>query len=443
MNEQRTLLYAENLSALIQAETVSSEHQKDKQKFYAFQNLLREKFSRLFSICEHEDFSGSMLLRWKGKNALLSPILLMNHHDVVEAPGEWRYPPFSGKIAEGRVWGRGALDTKGGLWGMLQAADELASEGFSPERDVYFLSTCCEETTGAGADAISRELRARGLRFAFVLDEGGMILREPIDGAKGTYAMIGVGEKGCVDLKFIARSAGGHAATPSKNPPLIRLGKFMAAAERKKLFPARLSPTVCAMLRELSKSMNGVTKLVLGHPRLFAPVIRFVMPRLSDTAGAMLRTTVAFTMAQGSEGSNVLPREAWVMGNMRYSHHQGGKASIEAISRLAKKYGVETEIVSLGFDSSLSDHNSDAFKLIERAVSKVFPDVRTSPYVMTAASDCRYMRRVCDNCLRFTPFPISNEQMDSIHGVDESIDLSALEGAVDFYRYILTEAQNV
>jgi carboxypeptidase PM20D1 len=104
---------------------------------------------------------------------------------------------------------------------------------------------------------------------------------------------------------------------------------------------------------------------------------------------------------------------------------------------------VETEIASPGFDSPLSDHNSDAFKLIERAISEVFPGVYTSPYVMTAASDCRYMRRVSDHCLRFTPFPISNEQMDSIHGVDENVDLSALEGAVDFYRYILTEAQNV
>ena len=270
-----------------------------------------------------------------------------------------------------------------------------------------------------------------------------MILREPIDGANGTYAMIGVGEKGCVDLKFIARSAGGHAATPCKDSPLVRLGRFMSAAERKKLFSVHLSPTVCAMLRELSKSMTGAKRMILGHPRLFAPLICSVMPKLSDTAGAMLKTTLAFTMAQGSEGSNVLPREAWVMGNMRYSHHQGGKSSIDAVAHLGKKYGVETEIVSPGYDSELSDHQSEAFSLLEKAVDSVFPGVRTSPYVMTAASDCRYMRRVSDNCLRFTPFPISSEQMDSIHGVDECVDLSALEGAVDFYRYILTEAQNV
>ena len=125
---------------------------------------------------------------------------------------------------------------------------------------------------------------------------------------------------------------------------------------------------------------------------------------------------------------------------MRYSHHQGGAESIRAISNLAAKYNLETVILEPGFDSPLSDHRSDAFKLIERAVSAVFPNTGTSPYVMTGASDSRFLSRVCDNCLRFAPFLITHEQMDSIHGIDENVDLSALAPAVDFYRFILTEA---
>lgn len=397
-------------------------------------------FPSIFSVCEYEDFDGSLLLHWRGEGQG-EPIMLMNHYDVVEAGGEWKYPPFDGVIAEGRVWGRGTLDNKGGLFCMLSAADELASEGFRPATDVYFVSTCTEECDGSGGDKISSVLAERGVRCSMVLDEGGMIIEEPIGGAKGKFAMIGVGEKGCVDLKFIARSRGGHASTPGKNTPLVRLGKFMAAAEKKRLFKVKISDTVHGMFRCISRSMSGFMRTVLGHSRLFSPVISRVMPSVSDAAGAMLRTTVAFTMASGSTGSNVLPEEAWVIANMRTSHHQGREASIEAIRRLADKFDIETVILDGGFDSPLSDHTSAAFRLVEDAVGAVFPGVSTSPYIMTGASDCRFMSRISDNCLRFAPFTIDEEQMESIHGKNESVDVSSLPPAVKFYKYIL-EAQN-
>lgn len=440
--DARTQEYAESLARLIRVETVSDDGQTDMSKFYAFHDLLKTSFPYIFAVADYEDFDGSLLLRWRGTNKEALPIMLMNHHDVVEAPGEWKYPPFSGTIADGRIWGRGTLDTKGGLWAMLTAADELAASGFVPTRDVYFMSTCCEECSGKGADTISKVLLSRGIRFEMILDEGGMIVKEPLSGAKGTYAMIGVGEKGCADIKFIARSSGGHASTPPKNSPLVRLGKFMAAVERKKLFEVKLSPTVQTMLSRLSSSMSGPLKLFLGHPRLFSPLLRAVMPSVSGAAGAMLKTTVAFTMASGSDGANVLPQEAWVICNMRYSHHQGGKASIEAISRLAQRYGIETVVLERGFDSPLSDYRSAAFSLIERAVKEVYPDVYTSPYVMNAASDSRFMSRVCDVCLRFAPFVIDNEQLDSVHGINENLCIDTLAPAVDFYKSVITEAQN-
>lgn len=437
--DNRTNTYAQQLSKLIQAETISYDRQTDISKFYQFQNLLRESFPHIFKICEFEDFHGSFLMRWKGESSE-KPILLMNHQDVVEAPGGWKYPPFSGTIADRKLWGRGALDTKGGLWAMLQAANELAAEGFRPQHDVYFMSGCNEETDGSGAEKISRILQQRGIRFAMVLDEGGMIMHEPIGGANGTFAMVGVGEKGCVDLKFIAKSAGGHASTPGKNTPLVRLGKFMAAVERSNIFKADISPAVAEMFKRISTTMKQPLRFVLGHPGLFEPLLLRVIPSVSATAGAMLKTTVAFTMASGSEGFNVLPHEAWVVGNMRFSHHQGEKDSISAIKKLAKKYDLETVVLEPGFTSPLSDYHTDAFALIEKAISTVFPGVITSPYVMNGASDCRFMSRVSDNCLRFAPFQITDKQMDSIHGIDENVDLKSLVPAVEFYKYIITEA---
>ncbi|MBQ5592043.1 MAG: M20/M25/M40 family metallo-hydrolase [Clostridia bacterium] len=435
----RNEIYAEGLSKIIQVETISTFNQTDRTKFYRFHDLLREMFPHLFAVCTFEDFNGSFLLRWQGRGKG-EPIMLMNHHDVVEATGEWKYPPFSGAIAEGKVWGRGTLDTKGGLWAMLQAADELAAEGFTPERDVYFESACTEECDGSGADMISNELLRRGIRFYMILDEGGMILEEPVGGAKGRFAMVGVGEKGCVDLKFIARSSGGHASIPDKNTPLVRLGQFMAEVEKGKLFRAEISPTVAKTFSTVSETMDGPLKVVLANSKLFAPLLKRVMPSVSAAGNAMLRTTVAFTMAAGSEGTNVLPHEAWIVGNMRTSPHQGSESSIAEIAELAKKFDIETVVLDPGVDSTVTDYNSGQFRLIEKAVEKHFDGVRTTPWIITGATDCRFLCRVSDHCLRFAPFFMTDEQVASIHAIDENIEVEQLSTAVDFYKYIITEA---
>ena len=439
MAEQRENKYAQVLSRLIRVETVSAPGQTDKSKFYAFHEELKALFPTFFACIEMTCMDGSLLLRWKGKDSSLSPILLMNHHDVVEASGQWTYPPFDGTIAQGKVWGRGTLDTKGGLAMMLMAAEELAAEGFVPQRDTYFVSTCTEEVDGAGGKAIAAYLQEQGLHFDLILDEGGMILYDPIGGADGTFAMIGVGEKGYVNLKFTANSRGGHASAPGKDTPLVRLGKFMAEAERAKLFDVEISPAVKEMLSRFAPTMKGIMKLACGHVGLFAPVLKRVMPAISPTAGAMLKTTLAFTMAHGSEGYNVLPEEAWVAANMRYSHHQGKESSIAAVERLAKKYDITVSILDDGGASSLTDHEGKGFRFVETAVKAVFPAYLPVPYVMTAASDCRYFGGLSENCLRFVPFLIDQKQLNSVHGKDECVDIATLPGAVDFYRYVIKE----
>jgi len=436
--DERTRHYAETLAAMIRKETVSAPDSRDAAKFTEFQELLSTLFPHIFGACTRERFSGGFVLRWQGRDASRPPVLFMNHHDIVEVTDGWTHAPFSGEIADGKLWGRGTLDDKGGLWAMLQAADELAADGFVPARDVWFSSSCTEETDGSGAEEIAAWFREQGIRFEMSFDEGGMILRDPIGGADGVFAMIGVGEKGCADLKFIARSNGGHASTPGKDTPLVRLGKFMAAAERSHIFPAELSPTVCEMFRRFSPYMGALGR-VTAQPEKMAPVLRRVIPAVSGSAAALLRTTLAFTMAQGSAGTNVLPREAWVVGNMRFSHHQGQQASFRAVEKLAKKYGVEMEVLDPGFPSRVTDYNGAAFRLTERAVRAVFPDVVPVPYIMTGASDSRYFDTVCDQCIRFLPFFISEQQLASIHGVDENVDLGALSRAVDWYQYLMRE----
>lgn len=439
MSDTRCMQYAEILSKLIQAETVSSRTNQDIAKFRAFHAVLRETYPNFFNTVECEDFDGSLLLKWKGTDGNLKPVMLMNHHDVVEASGAWTHPAFSGAIADGKVWGRGTLDTKGGLAMMLQAAEELIAEGFTPKRDVYFVSACTEEIGGEGGDAISLELQKRGMDFHMVLDEGGMILHDPIGGADGTFAMIGVGEKGYLDLKFIAKSNGGHASAPGKNTPLVRLGKFMAEAEKAACFDVYMSDTVREMLSRFAPTMSGIMKTACSNVDAFKPALKKIMPMISPAGAALLRTTLAFTMAKGSDGTNVIPQEAWVVGNMRFSHHQGKQKSVEAIAALAKKYDIETVITDDGIESDITDFRGEAFRFVEKAVQAVFPAYKPVPYIMNAASDSRYFNRVSKNCLRFVPFKIDKQQLDSVHGIDENVDIATLAPAVDFYKYFIHE----
>ena len=437
--DEQDLLYAESLAGLIRAETISGPDTSGETKFHAFRELLKETFPALFSRAEYTEFADGFVLRWAGRAPSAGPILFMNHHDVVEPNGNWRYEPFSGTIAENRLWGRGTLDDKGGLWAMLQAAEELIREGFVPPRTVWFASSSTEESTGRGAEEIARWFEQQGVRFRLCLDEGGFILREPIKGARGLFAMVGVGEKGCADLKFTARSRGGHASMPPPNTPLVRLGGFMAEADRQQIFDVGLNPAVCGMLKSFAPYLNGIQARVMARPQKFRHTLVSVLTRLSPSTAALLRTTVAFTMAGGSDGRNVLPSEAWVIANMRYSHHQGQKGSLDAIRKLAEKYDLETEVLDPGTPSRITDYTKEGFAMIRRAVDAVFPGVATVPYLLSGASDARYFDRLSDHTLRFLPFFADNDQIDAIHGTDESLNLNTLAPAVKFYRYLMQD----
>ena len=441
MASEQAERYARQLAELIRIPTVDGQ---ELAQFAQLRARLRALFPHIFSAAEYEEFRNGFLLRWKGRDPAKRPWLLMNHHDVVEAPeAGWTHPPFAGEIADGKLWGRGTLDDKGPLWAMLCAADELAAQGFVPARDIYFESSCTEETDGAGARHIVSVLQARGVRFEMILDEGGMILHDPLGIGGGQCAMAAVGEKSCADLRFTVRGSGGHASTPGKDNALVRLSRFINAAEKAvpSLFPARITPAVEEMLRRMSEDMTGVLRLVCRHPRLFRPVLRAVLARLSPTTNAMVRTTCAFTMCGGAAATNVLPHKAWCVGNMRFAHHQGSEAGIAAITRLAEKHGVEVKILDPPVDSSLTSCDSTAFRVVERAVDAAFPGVRTIPYVATGASDSRFFDGLADGCVRLAPFCIDDQQLESIHGIDENVDVAALPPAVAFFQHIMAEEE--
>lgn len=437
---ERAMKYGRQLAKMIQDETVSSRFETDRSKFDKFHRTLEELFPHVHAVCEKHVFDGSLLFKWKGKGTH-EPILFMSHQDVVEAGGEWKHEPFSGDIDEdGNVWGRGAVDTKASLFCIFTALEELIAEGYEPECDVYIASSCTEEWSGDGAPKTVAYLQEQGVKLALVLDEGGMILEEPVGGVKGTYGMVGVVEKGYGDLRFTAHGKGGHASAPTKNTPLVRLAKFMTDVEKHHPFKSKFSPTVEEMFCRMAPNMDFGMKLIFANMWLFKPLLKKLLPSISPAAGAMLHTTIGFTMAKGADGLNVLPQEAYVTGNMRYIQHQPTDESIAIITEIAKKYDIETEVIYKDDPCPIVDFKGKPFKLIEEVAAEVYPGVGISPYCMTGGTDAKYYSKVCDNCIRFAPLYINSQQYGSIHGLDENINQGVLPKGVDFYKTVVRKS---
>lgn len=434
---KRTDEYVKKLSEMVQYETISKRGEVNTEKFLGFHKVLEKLFPTVHEKLEKTEIDGNLLFKWKGKSSE-KPILIMSHQDVVEATGEWKYPPFSGEVAEGKVWGRGTSDTKCTVMAFLQAAEELLKEGYTPDCDVYIASSCTEEIGGDGAPKIVDYLHKQGVKLFLVCDEGGGIIQDPIAGVKGNFAMVGVFEKGYGDVKFIARSTGGHASAPPKNTPIARLSKFVAAVDKKNPFNVEFMPEVEAMFSKLAPYAGFGLRLIFGNLWLFKPLMKKLLPMISAQAGAMLSTTIAFTMSEGSNGYNVIPQEASICANMRYIPHQGTDESLEVITNLAKKYDIETEVVYRGYPSPSVDINGEAFKMVETAINECFPGVGCSPYVVTGATDARFYSKICDSCVRFAPVVYGPEQMKGMHGLNENIECNTLAGAVDFYKKIIT-----
>ena len=439
---EREERYAEALARMVRCETVSSPNKEQREKFLAFHRLLEELFPLVHANLEKIELDGNLLFHWVGKNAE-KPVVLMSHQDVVPAEGAWEHEPFSGDIEGGKVWGRGSSDTKCSVFAFFEAVEELLGQGYLPAQDVWLSSSCTEEWAGPGCKKLVDELTRRGVKPWLVCDEGGGIITDPIAGVPGNFAMMGVFEKGKADVKFTARSSGGHASAPPANSPIARLAAFVNHVEKHSPFRKQFVPEVKAMFTRLSPYAGFGLRLLFGNIWLFGPLLKAVMPKLSAQAGALLKTTVAFTMQSGSDACNVLPQEATVWANMRFIPHQGMDESLGIIRDLAAKYGLETEVRAASDYTAATDINGEGWRYAVRTVEQTFPGLPACPYVMTGATDARFFQEICDNVIRFAPVIYGPEQMKGMHGVNENIEYICLPGAVDFYRNLIRGMEEV
>ena len=430
----------EKLGAMIRIPTVSKREDEDLSQFYRYQEELERQFPLIHKHLQKTVLNGTLLYLWKGSDPTLLPILFMGHQDVVPATDEgWSVPAYSGAVKDGCLYGRGTLDCKGTMYVQLQAVEELLSEGFVPKGDVYLEYAINEETGGDGAAAAMRYLKEQGIRLALVLDEGGAVIEQAVPGMDRPYAVIGITEKGYMDVKITARGKGGHSSTPARNTPAARLFAFANEIERKRPFKKKLIPEAALMLRKMTPAFSFPMRFLLGNLWLFKPLILVAMPLVSPFGEALLSTTCCFTQMKGSEAANVIPKEPYLIANLRCSVHQNCEESLAVLKKYGKKYGLEFEVLMQRDASPVSNVKGYAYQYVEESIRKHFPDAGAAPYLIMGGTDCRHFHQLTDTALRFAPIRMTNKQNDSCHAVDENVTLSALAEGVRFYKQFLQD----
>jgi len=432
---------AERLSQMIRIPTVSAElDERGPAPFEEFVALIAELYPlthRDLRLERHTDFG--LLFHWAGNGAAgRDPLVLMAHYDVVpvDESDAWTYPPFAGTIADGSVYGRGALDDKGPLLVVLEAVENLLADGFVPSRDVYLSFGGNEETYGKAAEEIARVLRARGVMPWLVLDEGGAVVDAPLPFVPGRAAMIGVGEKGVMTLRLTARGEGGHASAP---PSLTAVRRVARAVDRlgPTTFRPRASKAILRMLSQLATRTPGPARHLLRFLGSMPLVTAQVFAALGSEPAALVRTTVAPTMLSGGTAANVLPSQASATLNLRIALGETTQQTVFRVRRRIRDPRVSVEVVEAGEPSPESPTDNAQFALLAAALDVSHPGVPAVPYVMMAATDSRHFHRFSPAVYRFAPLDMSNAQRASIHGVDESVEIVALERGERFHRALL------
>ena len=430
----------EKLGAMVRIPTVSKHEHEDLSQFYRFHQELEKLFPLIHEKLEKTVLNGTLLYRWNGADQGKLPVLFMGHQDVVPASDEgWSVPAYSGVTKDGCLYGRGTLDCKGTMYVQLQAVEELLDEGFIPPCDVYLEYSINEETGGDGAASAMRYLREKGIRFAFVMDEGGAVIDEAVPGMDKPYAVIGVTEKGYMDVKITAKGKGGHSSTPPRNTPAARLFAFAAEIERKRPFKKVLIPEVQEMFRQMAPAFSLPLRFLLGNLWLTKPLVMAAMPMVSPFGEALMATTCCFTQMKGSDAANVIPKEPYLIANLRCSVHQNCEESLNVLKKYGKKYDLHFEVLQQRDASPVSDIHSAAYGFIEKTIKAHFPDAGVSPYLIMGGTDCRHFHALTDTALRFAPVRMTNEQNASCHAVDENVTIESLAEGVRFYKRLLKD----
>ncbi len=450
LDPARLVAYAgaeERLAALVRIPTVSrfDPAEEDGEAFAR----LREEALRLYPtvaerLLAQDAGDRALLLEWPGSDASLRPVILMAHFDVVP-PGDeslWRHGPFSGDIADGYVHGRGTQDVKIMMAAALEAAERLLKEGFVPRRTVYLAFGGDEETGGSrGAASMAALLRERGVKASYLLDEGGFVALGMLRFADRPLALVGVAEKGYVDVAISADGAGGHASMPPRHTAAGLVAKAVALSEARP-FPARVTATLARFLRDLSPYAPFAYRLLFRNLFVTAPLVKAAFAA-APTTNALVRTTTAATMLAASDKENVLPDKAKAVLNVRILPGSDVARTMERLGGLAARAGARADFAHHGLaveplPESPTDH--EGYRAIEGCIRTVFPEAGAVPFMFTAGTDTKHYIGVAEAMYRFEPIAQTQEELGGVHGPNERVSVDNVRRCVMFYEELLRKS---
>ena len=363
----------------------------------------------------------------------------MAHYDVVPAEEEnWKKPAFEALIEDGVMWGRGSLDTKVTFNGILSAAENLISQGFRPEHDVYFAFSGGEEVNGLGAVNIVEYFRRNNIELSMVVDEGGGVVKDVFPGVKEPCALIGIAEKGLMNLEFSISGGGGHASAPAPHTPVGRLSLACTRLEAKP-FKAHFSKPVLEMFDTLGRHSSFAYRMIFANLWCFGGILDNICKKSGGELNALLRTTVAFTQMSGSQAPNVIPPRASMVANLRLNPEDSTAGAIEYIKSVIGDEGIELNNMVSMEPSRISSTDCEGWHKVCAAVTDTWEGSLVAPYLMVQCSDSRHYGSISDKVYRFSAMALSTEERRSIHGNNERITLEAIKKAVEFFMRLMKQ----
>ncbi|APG63701.1 hypothetical protein LPB140_07890 [Sphingorhabdus lutea] len=436
---------AQNISEAIQFKTISNQNSKDNdwEQWRNFHNWLNNRFPLMHSqtkLTKVDEFS--LIYEWQGSDRNLEPIILMGHHDVVPVEkgteADWKHGPFSGAIADGAIWGRGAVDDKGPLIAIMSSIESAIQKGFAPKRTIYIVSTHDEEVFGGGAKAVVKWMQAKKIKALFTLDEGsGIISNAPL--TNEAAAMIGISEKGYGTMSITARAEGGHSSMPGKDMAVVILARAMAAIDKNQ-FPLALSGPAKDLIESLAYEKGGAIKFAIGNMWLTAPIVKREIAK-SNAGAAMLHTTMAPTMLQAAPKENIIPQSASAKINFRIAPGQSSEEVMAWVKNSTEGMNVEIKWTSSPKEASaISSTSSAGWNLINSAVGIIDKNLLVAPSLVLAGTDAYNFYAVSNDVYRFYPIKEPIDGFAMVHGTNEHLKLHNLDNMLKFYTYLIYSA---
>lgn len=427
------------LGELVKCKTVSYyDHSKENDKeFEKLVNKLPKLFPNVCKNLELTRFDGrALLFHWKGKKKG-DPAVFMAHYDVVPVEEEnWTHPAFEALIEDGVMWGRGTLDTKVTFNGIMSAGENLLKQGFKPEYDIYFAFSGGEEVSGPGAYEIVKYFKKKKITPSLVIDEGGAVVQDIFPGVKEPCGLIGIAEKGLMNLEFSVKSSGGHASAPAPHTPVGVLSKACANVEAHP-FEKHFTKPVLEMFDQLGRRSSFLYRMIFANLWCFGGVLDMICKKSGGELNALVRTTCAYTQMEGSKAPNVVPPSARMVANLRLNPEDTVDSAVSYIKNVIKDDSVEIKVLEGANPSRISRTDCDGYKFIKEAVEDTWEGAVVSPYLMVQCSDSRHYGEISDKVYRFSAMDLTADERKTIHGNDEHIRLETVKHAVEFFIRVM------